>query len=501
MPPLVWLSLVSFGLALILTPIFRDVFHSYGVVDEPDQERKLHKDPIPRVGGMAIACSYVACFFLVPSGTRELISQQLSLVWRLLPAAGLIFAVGVVDDLLGLKPWQKLAGQIAAAGLAYWSGVRIENLAGFSTQDWWSAPVTLLWLLVCTNAFNLVDGMDGLAAGAGMFATLTIFVAALLHDNMPLALATLPLAGCLLGFLCYNFNPATIFLGDSGSLTLGFLLGCYGIIWTQKSATLLGMTAPLMALSIPLLDVCLAILRRGLRRQPIFGADRGHIHHRLLDRGLTPRRAVVILYGLCGLTAIFSLSQSVVRSNHLSGLILVLFCGVSWVGIQYLGYAEFRVAGSLLFKGDFQRTLNARLDLQSFEKAIADSRNLDDCWKTIQNGCGTFGFRCVRMQAAGQIYHTPQTMAQNIAKSLIQPPSQAGPHESWELRIPLSATDYIDFTRSFQSGVLATMAGPFVDTLHGALASKIREIEARDRAQSHSSILPESGLANPSRAS
>ncbi len=171
-------------------------------------------------------------------------------------------------------------------------------MVGVHTHAWWSIPATILWLLACTNAFNLVDGMDGLAAGVGLFSTLTIFVAALLQQNMALAMATVALAGCLLGFLRYNFNPATTFLGDSGSLLIGFVLVCYGIIWVQKSSTFLGMTAPIMALSLPLFDVTLAIARRFLRTQSIFSADRGHIHHRLLDRGISPRKAVLLLYGL-----------------------------------------------------------------------------------------------------------------------------------------------------------------------------------------------------------
>ena len=164
-------------------------------------------------------------------------------------------------------------------------------VVGHGTDNWWwTLPLTLLWLVACMNAFNLIDGVDGLASGLGLFATVTTFVAALLQKNVPLALATIPLAGALLGFLRYNFNPASIFLGDSGSLLIGFLLGCFGVIWSQKSATFLGMTAPLMTLAIPLLDVCLSVVRRYMRHEPLFKADRGHIHHRLLDRGFTPRR-------------------------------------------------------------------------------------------------------------------------------------------------------------------------------------------------------------------
>ena len=156
-------------------------------------------------------------------------------------------------------------------------------------SPWLSLPLTLLWLVGCANAFNLIDGIDGLATGAGLFATVTILIGALLSNNVPLALATVPLAGALLGFLRYNFNPASIFLGDSGSLTIGFLLGCYGVLWSQKGATMLGMTAPLMALAVPLLDTGLAVARRFLRHQPIMSGDAAHIHHRLLARGLTPK--------------------------------------------------------------------------------------------------------------------------------------------------------------------------------------------------------------------
>jgi UDP-GlcNAc:undecaprenyl-phosphate GlcNAc-1-phosphate transferase len=137
-----------------------------------------------------------------------------------------------------------------------------------------------------------------------------------------LALATLPLAGCLLRFLRYNFNPASIFLGDCGSLFIGFLLGCYGVLWSQKSATMLGMAAPLMAFSIPLLDTTLAIARRFLRKKSIVGADRGHIHHRLLDRGLSPRKVAFLLYGICAIAALFSL---VMVNNHYEVLIIAIF--------------------------------------------------------------------------------------------------------------------------------------------------------------------------------
>ena len=364
MNSLIWLGAVAFALSLIFTPVFRNLYLFLGFVDQPDNDRKIHNRPIPRAGGVAIAVSYIAAFLIVHL-ISGILDQRLALVFKVLPSVSVIFAVGIVDDLWGLKPWQKLVGQLVACGIACYSGILIMDIVGVHERAWWTVPVTILWLLASTNAFNLVDGLDGLAGGVGLFATLTILIAALLQGNLALAMATVPLVGCLLGFLRYNFAPATVFLGDSGSLVIGFVLGCYGIIWTQKSATLLGMMAPVMALSIPLLDVGLAIVRRFLRRQPIFSADRGHIHHRLLDRGMSPRQAAIVLYALCSLVAIFSLLYSQSHSNQVASVIVLVFCAVAWMGIQYLGYAEFTFAGRILLGGDLQRALRMQIDLSA----------------------------------------------------------------------------------------------------------------------------------------
>jgi UDP-GlcNAc:undecaprenyl-phosphate GlcNAc-1-phosphate transferase len=455
---LLWLGFRAFLISLVLTPICRDVFRSYGVVDEPDHVRKVHRYPIPRVGGLAIAISYLAAYLVVRPEEGSPLALQLSLVWKLLPGGALVLALGLLDDLFNLRAWQKLIGQLGAAGLACWGGVRILYIAHTFTNAWWNVPLTMLWLLACMNAFNLVDGLDGLAAGVGLFATLTVFIAAVMQHNMVLAVATLPLAGALLGFLCYNFNPATIFLGDSGALLIGYLLGCYAVIWGNKSATLLGMTAPLMALSIPLLDVALAIVRRFLRQQPIFTADRGHIHHQLLDRGLTPRRVVLVLYGLCGLAAAFSLLQGVIHS--FAGALLLLFGVFVLLGIQYLGYAEFDLAGRLLFSGEFQRTVSAQLDLRKFRAALAAARTPAACWEVIREDCAKFGFQHARLCLAGEFY---EYTAQDAEAS------------GWTVRVPLSNADYAVLCRPFACTLLPMVVAPFVDLLRQTLVEKFPE--------------------------
>ena len=299
----------------------------------------------------------------------------------------------------GLEPWHKLLGEIIAAGGAYWAGIHINGLAGYGVGAWWNLPATILWLLACTNAINLIDGVDGLATGVALFSTCTTLIAAVLQNNTALAIATVPLVGCLLGFIRYNFNPATIYLGDCGSLFIGFLLGCYAVIWSQKAATILGMTAPLMALSIPLLDMTLAIARRFLRRQPLFEGDRNHIHHRLLNRGFTPRKVALTLYACAALGAVFSLFVS---NRNMSGFIIVAFCMTTWIGVQHLGYVEFGVAGRLFIDGAFRRLLNSHISIETLEQNLTEASTPEDCWKVLRRSYREFGFYRIEVQMIGQ---------------------------------------------------------------------------------------------------
>jgi UDP-GlcNAc:undecaprenyl-phosphate/decaprenyl-phosphate GlcNAc-1-phosphate transferase len=461
---LIWLALVSIGLSLFFTPVFREVFRSCGFLDLPNQFRKIHSFPVPRAGGIAIAVSYITTFYLIQQ-TSGILDSHLSLVWKVLPAASIVFVVGLIDDLWGIKHWQKLIGQTIAAGVACWSGILVMDIVGVHGHAWWSIPATILWLLACTNAFNLVDGMDGLAAGVGLFATLTIFIAALLQRNEALAMATVTLAGCLLGFLYYNFNPATTFLGDSGSLLIGFVLGCYGIIWTQKSATLLGLTAPLMALSIPLADVTLAVARRFLRIQPIFAADRGHIHHRLLDRGMSPRRAVLLLYGLSSIVAVFSLLQSFSHSNRIASVIVLLFCALAWMGVQYLEYAEFSLAGRFLFRGDLQRTVKAQIELDAFSKALASVEDFSRLIALVRETAARFGFYVIEAEIAGERFRAPSKY--QLAR--------------WTVRIPLAHNDFLELERDAGPIAVASSAGPFIEAIQAGLSARSQAYYARRR--------------------
>jgi len=469
---LLGLGTLAFVLCLTLTPIFRYLSLKLGLVDQPDNNRKVHKHPIPRTGGVPIVLSYVLALGLMsrfaPSGATVAV-QHRDLLWSLFPAVGLIFLVGLVDDILGMKAWHKLLGQIVAALWAVSMGARIPLFHGHPGADWIMWPLSVLWLVGCTNAFNLIDGMDGLASGVGLFATFTTLLAALLQGNWGLAMATVPLAGCLLAFLRYNFNPASIFLGDSGSLTIGFMLGCFGVIWSQKSATLLGMVAPLMAFSLPLLEVGLSIGRRFLRNQPIFQPDRGHIHHRLLSRGLHPRTVALILYAACGIAAILSLLQSSL-SFHLGGLAIILFCSLSLFGIRRLDYIEFRAAGQVLRQGRILQMMQGEIHLQNFRNAMSAAKTLDDCWDIIREACEEMDFCSVRMTVNSQ----------NFQETFRQPIDDP----TWQIRVRLKPEGQIVLIRSDESmppaltGFLKVLQETMSDTKRFAPELRIADVSA-----------------------
>jgi UDP-GlcNAc:undecaprenyl-phosphate GlcNAc-1-phosphate transferase len=458
------LGAISFLLTLALTPIIRDRIGHLGFLDQPDGVRKKHPSPIPRVGGIAIALAYFLTFVIalvLPFTYTYVLRDALPTILKLALVASVVFATGVLDDMLAFRASQKLIGISAAAVLAYWAGIRVPlHALGFeSSWPWLSFAITVAWLIGCSNAFNLIDGMDGLAAGVGLFATLTMLLAAVSQRNLPLVMATMPLAGCLLGFLRYNFNPASVFLGDSGSLLIGFLLGCYGALWSEKSVTLLAMTVPLLAVSVPLVDVALSVVRRFVRNRPIFQGDRGHIHHKLLDRGFSPKGAVLTIYGLCGLAAMMSLLVSALH-NQFKGLIVVLFCVGAWIGVRYLGYGEFALAGEMFLKGKFRRIVDAETRLLDLETELTKAATLNECWTTVLQGSKDFGFHGVRMSVAGKVFEN----------------STASTGPVWQLRIPLQESQYINFYRDFNSDLNPLILGAFVSTIErGMKGTLIRQ--------------------------
>lgn len=411
-------------LAWVLTPAVRNLCRAQGWLDQPDH-RKLHTQAVPRLGGVAIMAAYALSLLLfaaLPLSASFEARSQWNQILRLLPAVSLVFLMGLVDDLRGLRPFTKIVAEVCAALTAYSAGVRMGG------DEWWGLPMTVLWLVGTTNAVNLIDGVDGLAAGVSLFAALTMFAAALIHGNILLAIVTAPLAGCLVGFLRYNFEPASIFLGDSGSLTIGFLLGCFGLIWSYKTATALGMVAPMMLLTLPFLDVALAIGRRFLNMQPIFGADRGHIHHRLLARGLRPRHVALICYLGCGIAGLVSLwaSQS---GPQLTAFLVVAFAGLVWVAVSHLGFTEFRSARRSLLGNRWRQIVRDAIIVDRMKSGLATAQNADDYWGHLHAASEKLGLGKVHLRLGERVWS-----------------SNGEQHPAgWETRVPLSGDDYVAF--------------------------------------------------------
>jgi UDP-GlcNAc:undecaprenyl-phosphate GlcNAc-1-phosphate transferase len=397
----------SLFLCLVLTPFFRDFFAVLGVVDRPDSHRKAHKHPIPRVGGVALASSYLVTLAALTIGWRRglfnLEDPTILLMLKLLPAVILIFLTGLVDDIRGLSPWRKIAMECLAGGYACWVGVRLSVPVSYHGPAILIDLLSVFWLVLCANAFNLIDGLDGLATGIAVIASASLLIAALIHHNTGLALVITPFVGVLFGFLYYNFNPASIFLGDCGSLLVGFLLGCYGLMWNQHATTGLGRLAPIVAMAFPVAEVMLSIFRRFLRDRPVFGSDRNHIHHRIQILGLNQREAALALYGVSAIAAVIAVLQTILRPQPATVLLLMLLA-VAYVGFRTLHYPEFGVLRRFLLSGQMRHALKTQIDLQDYRDTLDAAKTLDQCWTVLSNACMATGFHFVSLQLEGRYF-------------------------------------------------------------------------------------------------
>lgn len=341
--------LLSLTLSVLLTPFVRRFALQIGAVSAPGG-RHVHGRAIPRLGGIGLAFAWavpvVSLALRDPMLTKALEGRWLQVV-TVVGGGAAICIVGALDDARGLRSLYKLAAQVLVAVFAFVCGFQIQaiQLPLFETLQMgvFALPVTVLWIVGVTNAVNLIDGLDGLAAGVTFFAAFTSFVIASISGSVFVALTMAALMGALVGFLFFNFNPARIFMGDSGSYFLGFVLATTALAGgglQQKASTAVSLLVPILALGVPIFDTLFSMFRRVLERRPIFSADRGHVHHRLLDIGLTHRRAVMFLYGISSLLAAGAIAVSLGRSWHV-GLAL-LSVSLVFIGfVRFLGYFEY----------------------------------------------------------------------------------------------------------------------------------------------------------------
>ena len=304
---------VSLLVAYVMTPPVKRFAEKVGAIDVPKDNRRVHDHPIPRMGGLAIFIGFVlSLIFFVPMSTKVL---------GLLVGSVIIAVMGGVDDIVSLNPWVKLAGQIVAALVAIRCGLVFDVISNpniFAEETyieigWLSVPLTMLWIVGCTNAVNLIDGLDGLAVGVSAISSLTMLIVSLFVSEPVVSIILAALTGACLGFMPYNLNPAKIFMGDVGSQLLGFVLSTASIMGLFKLHAIITFFVPLLALALPLADTIFAFFRRILHGQSPFKADKGHFHHRLLAMGLNQKQVVAVLYGISavlGLLAVLMAGDS-----------------------------------------------------------------------------------------------------------------------------------------------------------------------------------------------
>ena len=377
------LFIVSSLISLLLTPLVRRKARDWGAVAVPDKGRHIHAQPTPRLGGIAIYLAFLPALAIVPlmgNLLSDIFATNFSRIVALLIPATFIFLFGIYDDFRGAGAPLKIFFQAIASIMTYAGGFRIENLSSPFGGYWelpmvLSFPLTALWIICITNAFNLIDGIDGLAAGASVFALLSILVFSIAQGNPEISLLSIALIGAVIGFLRYNFNPATIFLGDSGSLFLGYMAAGLSLAGSQKGSTIVAIAIPLVSFGLPLTEAGLSLVRRFLSGAPLLAGDRGHIHHRLLDRGLTQRQAVILLYGVCGLFSLFGLMLLNPQRNIGALVLFILGAGLIF-GVQHLRYPEFSELGNQIRHGVLKRRRAIAANVR-VRRASADLENVE----------------------------------------------------------------------------------------------------------------------------
>jgi UDP-GlcNAc:undecaprenyl-phosphate/decaprenyl-phosphate GlcNAc-1-phosphate transferase len=327
------LMIIAGLLSLAFTPLIRKFAVCINAVSIPKDSRRVHKKPIPLIGGLAIYFSFMVTILLKKGNLSQ---TEIGMVL----GASVITLGGFLDDKFELKPYQKLIFQIIGACLLIVFGVRILRITNpfykinpYIDISWVSIPLTIIWVVGVTNALNLIDGLDGLAAGIAFISCITIMIIALLNGRMEAAFLTAILSGAILGFLPYNFNPARIFMGDTGAQLLGFLLAAISMEGAIKSAAAFAIVVPILAIGLPIYDTLFAMIRRKINGKPISQADRGHLHHRLLDMGLTQRQVVIIMYlisAILGGISVFAMQITTQQSYFLLTGVLIIIAFSAW---------------------------------------------------------------------------------------------------------------------------------------------------------------------------
>ena len=404
MTTILFTFILAFLFALVATPLVKKLAVQYDLVDEPS-DRKVHELALPRIGGVAIFLAFLfpfTLFFLfnLQSAALDLIVTD-DHVTGFVIGAIIVFLVGLLDDIKKLSPAIKFGGQVLAALIAYYWGFRIGAVSIPFTDGvslgCLSLPITLFWFVLVINAINLIDGLDGLAAGICFFVSLAMLFVCTVNNRIFEALAFASLAGSLLGFLRYNFNPASIFMGDCGSYFLGYTLAALSIHGSIKGQFATAMLIPVIAMGVPLIDTLWAPLRRFVLGRKMFRPDRKHVHHQLIKLGYTQRRAVLTIYVFTIILGVAAITIVHAQNDTAALILFVLGIGLICI-VRFLGVSDFftmhRMVGWARDLTDEAGISHGRRSFLNHQLKISNARNLNGLWHAVCKSLDDLGFDC-----------------------------------------------------------------------------------------------------------
>jgi UDP-GlcNAc:undecaprenyl-phosphate GlcNAc-1-phosphate transferase len=395
---------MAFVVSTVLTPQVRDFAIRRGLFDA-HSARKVHARPIPRLGGVAIvigALVPLSGLLIYRSGATHTFEASGIQVAGFFAGGLAIAALGLIDDLRGLRARHKFTVQFLVAAAMYFLGFQIHGVAnpfGASfSLGYLALPFTMFWIVGVINAMNLIDGLDGLAGGVAFFAVLMNFVVSLSRGDILMGLLMAALAGAILGFLIFNFNPASIFMGDTGSMFLGFILATGSLVTSQKGAAAVSMLVPILALGLPIMDTLLAMIRRYTLGRPVFSADREHIHHRLLRLGYTHRRAVLSMYAICVVFTLAALGITFANQRQ-AALILTAVAGVVFFIVRRLGYVDFSQARAAM--ATRKKNLALRATVIDIGEALQHAAQPEAIWACVRDISEPLNLASLSLQLGG----------------------------------------------------------------------------------------------------
>ena len=391
MTTIIFVFFISFLAALLLCPIVGRIGHRLHIIDTPS-ERKMHKEVTPRIGGVVLVLSFFLPLVLLPLNKimfRDLLADDPRIPFFVIGLL-LVFALGLWDDVKRLPAWIKFVGQAVCALIAFFGGIKITVISFPFTNGihlgYFALPFTVFWFVLVINAINLIDGLDGLAAGISLFVSITMLFICLQNDKLLVAISFAALSGTLIGFLRYNFNPASIFMGDSGSYFLGYLLASLSILGSIKGQVATAMLIPVIALGIPLIDTLWAPIRRFFLGKKMFQPDTGHVHHYLIRLGYTHRRVVLIIYGFTILLGIFAILLIHARDEAAALILMVIGIGAIFLG-RYIGVMDYfdsrRISRWIKDISDESGLSHERRSFLSHQLNISKAADINQFWDEV----------------------------------------------------------------------------------------------------------------------